>query len=44
MRLIILVSLLALDSTCVDFVCVFIGGIATSGGGVSEVISMECLF
>ena len=43
MRLVNFVSLLALDSTCVDFLCVVVGDMATLGGGASGVRSMECL-
>ena len=43
MRLVILVSLSTLDSTCVDFVYVFAWGMATSGSHASGARLMECL-
>ena len=43
MHLVNLVSLSTSDSTCVDYVCVFAGGMETSGGGALWVRSMECL-
>ena len=43
MHLVNLVSLSASDSTCVDFVCVFVGGMVTLGSGALGVRSMEYL-
>ena len=43
MHLVNLVSLLASDSTCVDFVCVCAGGMVTLGDGALGVRSMEYL-